>query len=54
LTYLDAGSIPTSLRGYVALAVQNGLIASNPTYFNPQGAFTRMDLAHALAQISAR
>jgi serine protease AprX len=54
LTYLDAGSIPASLRGYVAVAVQNGLIKSNSTYFNPQRNFTRMDLAHALAQIAAR
>ena len=54
LTYLDAGSIPASLRGYVALAVQNGLLGSSTTYFNPQGNFTRMDLAHALAQIAAR
>jgi serine protease AprX len=54
LTYLDTGSIPASLRGYVAVAVQNGLIGSNPTYFNPQGNFTRMDLAHGLAQIAAR
>ena len=54
LTYLDAGSIPASLRGYVAVAVQNGLIGSNATYFNPQGNFTRMDLAHGLAQIAAR
>jgi serine protease AprX len=54
LTYLDAGSIPASLRGYVAVAVQNGLIGSSSTYFNPQGNFTRMDLAHALAQLAAR
>jgi len=54
LTYLDAGSIPASLRGYVAVAVQNGLIVSSSSYFNPQGTFTRMDLAHALAQIAAR
>ena len=54
LTYLDAGSIPASLRGYVAVAVQNGLIKSNSTYFSPQGNFTRMDLAHALVQIAAR
>ncbi|HMH42050.1 MAG TPA: S8 family serine peptidase, partial [Pyrinomonadaceae bacterium] len=54
LTYVDASSIPASLRGYVAVAVQNGLIKSSNTYFNPQGNFTRMDLAHALAQIAAR
>jgi hypothetical protein len=53
LTYVDAASIPASLRGYVAVAVQNGLIKSSNTYFNPQGSFTRLDLAHALTQISA-
>ncbi len=51
LTYLDAASIPTSLRGYVAVAVQNGLIRVTGTTFNPQGSFTRMDLAHAMARI---
>ncbi len=54
LTYLDAGSIPASLKGYVAVAVQNGLIKSNGTYFNPQKSFTRIDLAHALAQMAVR
>lgn len=54
LSYLDSGSIPASLRGYVAVAVQNGLIATSTSYFNPQGNFTRLDLAHALAQIAAR
>jgi hypothetical protein len=54
LCYLDTGSIPAALRGYVAVAVQNGLIKSSNTYFNPQGSFTRMDLAHALAQIAPR
>jgi len=52
LTYTDAASIPTSLRGYVAVAVQNGLIKSSATTFNPQGAFTRLDLSHALARIA--
>jgi serine protease AprX len=54
LTYTDAASIPSSLRGYVAVAVQNGLIRTSGMSFNPQGAFTRMDLAHALASISAQ
>ena len=54
LTYTDAASIPSSLRGCVAVAVQNGLIRTSGTSFNPQGAFTRMDLAHALAKISAQ
>jgi serine protease AprX len=53
LTYTDAGSIPASLRGYVAVAVQNGLIRTSGTSFNPQGSFTRLDLSHAMARIAS-
>jgi serine protease AprX len=53
LTYVDATSIPASLRGYVAVAVQNGLIKANGANFNPQENFTRLDLAHALARLAA-
>jgi len=52
LTYTDAASIPSSLRGYVAVAVQNGLIRTSGTTFNPQGAFTRLDLSHATVRIA--
>jgi serine protease AprX len=52
LTYADAASIPASLRGYVAVAVQNGLITTSGADFNPQGTFNRLDLAHAMAQIA--
>jgi len=52
LTYVDAASIPASLRGYVAVAVQNGLIRPNGAMFNPQGSFTRLDLARALARLA--
>jgi serine protease AprX len=52
LTYTDAATIPASLRGYVAVAVQNGLIKVNGTSFNPQGTFTRLDLSHAMARIA--
>jgi serine protease AprX len=51
-TCTDAGSIPASLRGYVAVAVQNGLIKLSGTTFNPQGSFTRLDLSHAMARIA--
>jgi hypothetical protein len=54
LTYVDSASIPASLRGYVAVAVQNGLIRTNGAAFNPQGSFTRLDLAHALSRLSAQ
>jgi serine protease AprX len=52
LTYTDAASIPTALRGYVAVAVQNGLIGTTGTTFNPQGSFTRLDLSHAMARLA--
>jgi len=52
LTYTDTLSIPVSLRGYVAVAIQNGLIRSNGTAFNPQASFTRLDLARAMARLS--
>lgn len=52
LTYTDSLSIPASLRGYVAVAVQSGLIKTSGTAFNPQGSFTRLDLAHALARLA--
>jgi hypothetical protein len=52
LTYLDASSIPASLRGYVAIAVQNGLIKTSGSTFNPQGSFTRLDLSHAMARLA--
>jgi hypothetical protein len=52
LNYLDAASIPASLRGYVAVAVQNGLIKTSGSNFNPQGSFTRLDLSHAMARIA--
>jgi hypothetical protein len=53
LAYTDAASIPASLRGYVAVAVQNGLVRTSGTTFNPQGSFTRLDLARAMARIAA-
>ena len=53
LTYTDAASIPANLRGYVAVAVQNGLIMTSGTTFNPQGSFTRLDLAHAMVKLSS-
>jgi serine protease AprX len=53
LTYTDALSIPASLRGYVAVAVQSGLIKANGPAFNPSGAFTRLDLAHAMSRLAA-
>jgi serine protease AprX len=53
LNYLDAASIPASLRGYVAVAVQNGLIKDCGVNFYPQGSFTRVDLARAMSRLAA-
>ena len=52
LTYTDAALIPASLRGYVAVAVQNGLMRTTGTTFNPQGSFTRLDLSHAMVRLA--
>ena len=48
LAFLDAASIPAEFRGYVSVAVSRGLIQGD-TLFRPQNAFTRADLAHAIA-----
>src|SRR5687767_4984287 len=53
LTYLDAGTIPSSLKGYVAVAVSKGLMESGSS-FRPNEAFTRGDLARAVAVIQRR
>ena len=52
ITFADAATIPASLRGYVAVAVQNGLIKADGPNFNPQASFTRLDLSHAMARIA--
>ncbi len=49
LNFTDAASIPSNLRGYVAVATQRGLLQTDGTAFRPQGSWTRADLAHALA-----
>jgi len=53
LTYTDTLAIPASMRGYVSVAVQNGLIKPNGMAFNPQGTFTRLDLSRAMARLAA-
>ena len=52
MTFTDAASISSSLRGYVAVAVQNGLIKTTGLTFNPQGSFTRADLSHAMTRLA--
>jgi hypothetical protein len=51
LSYTDAATIPDALRGYVAVGVQNGLITTTGTTFNPGGTFTRLDLSHAMVRL---
>ena len=53
LTIFDAGTIPSSARGYVSVALSHGLLTQNGMLFNPQSALTRADLAHALAVMSS-
>jgi hypothetical protein len=53
LTFLDASTIPSELRGYVAVAVSKGLLQSDST-FRPQDTLTRADLAHAITLIERR
>jgi serine protease AprX len=53
LVFLDTSGIPSELRGYISVAVSNGLLQSDST-FRPNGAFTRADLAHAIGVIQKR
>lgn len=50
LPYLDAASIPLQYRGYVSVAVSKGFVQAD-LWFRPQAAFTRAELAHAMAVI---
>jgi serine protease AprX len=51
LSVTDAAQIPASLRGYVAVALQNGYLALDGNRFNPGRAITRIELAHAINTI---
>lgn len=48
LTVSDASSIPTALRGYVAVALQRGFISLDGNAFNPSRSLTRIELATSL------
>jgi serine protease AprX len=50
LTVLDALSIPSSLRGYVSLAISKGILTSGNMFY-PQRLLTRGELAHAMATL---
>ena len=48
----DAGTIPYSLRGYVWVALNRGLLTANNGMFRPNDAMTRIELAHAMVVIA--
>jgi serine protease AprX len=54
LNVADAGAIPSGLRGYVAVALERGLLNAEGGSFRPQGALTRLELAHAMSVIARR
>jgi hypothetical protein len=47
----DAQEIPLSARGYVAVALSNGLLTAEDGYFKAQSAITRAQLAHSLLML---
>ncbi|HEX7175769.1 MAG TPA: S8 family serine peptidase [Pyrinomonadaceae bacterium] len=54
LNVTDAGAIPSALRGYVAVALERGLLNAEGGAFRPQSALARIELAHAMAVIARR
>ncbi len=51
LTVTDAYLIPSNLRGYVSVALSQGLLTKDGAAFNPNRALARAELAHAMALI---
>jgi serine protease AprX len=45
----DASAIPAELRGYVAVALERGLLTADGGLFRPRVALTRLELARALS-----
>jgi serine protease AprX len=54
LNVSDAGAIPSNLRGYVAVALERGLLTAEGGSFRPQATLTRLELAHAMSVIARR
>jgi serine protease AprX len=48
----DAYSIPSSLRGYVKVALDQGLMTAGGGVFRPNDAMKRVELAHAMSGIA--
>jgi hypothetical protein len=51
LSVTDAYLIPSNLRGYVSVALSQGLLTKDGFAFNPNRALTRAELAHAMAVV---
>ncbi len=51
LPITDAASIPAQWRGYVAVALSRGLLATSNSAFRPQATLTRLELAQALVTL---
>lgn len=54
LALTDAGAIPPELRGYVAVALERGLLDSDGGAFRPQDSLRRVELARAMAAVANR
>jgi serine protease AprX len=54
LAVADAGAIPSMWRGYVAVALERGLLTAEGGAFRPRDALTRLELAHAMCVIARR
>ncbi|HYG08460.1 MAG TPA: S8 family serine peptidase, partial [Pyrinomonadaceae bacterium] len=54
LTVTDAGAIPSGLRGYVAVALERGLLTAEGGAFRPQSTLTRLELARAMSVVAKR
>jgi serine protease AprX len=50
----DASEIPVAARGYVAVALEHGLLTAEDGYFKAQSAITRAQLAHSLVMLWRR
>ncbi len=48
ITVTDASSIPSQLRGYVAVALQRGFLRLDDGQFNPSRSVTRLEVARAI------
>jgi serine protease AprX len=52
LPLTDASAIPSTLRGYVCVALNRGLLTAEDGRFRPNDALTRIELAHAMVMIA--